>query len=65
MEQYGTNSKLSFGCKVRQIRALGSSFETEISSLMMFVYVFSLFIGIVKKPRTSASTGVIKFNVYG
>ena len=44
MEQYGTNSKLSFGCKVRQIRALGSSFETEISSLMMFVYVFTLFI---------------------
>ena len=43
-EQFGTNSKLSLGCKVGQIRSCGSWFEAEISFLMMFVYVFSIFI---------------------
>ena len=41
-EQFGTNSKLSFGCKVGQIRSWGSWFEAEISLFMMFVYVFTL-----------------------
>ena len=44
MEQFGTNSKLSLGCKVGQVRCWGSWFETKISLFIMFVYVFTLFI---------------------
>ena len=43
-EQFDTNSKLSLGSKVGQIRSCGSWFEAEISLFMMFVYVFALFI---------------------
>ena len=35
-EQFGTNSKLSLGCKVGQIRSRGKWFEAEISLFMMF-----------------------------
>ena len=42
--QYSTNSKLSFGFKVGQIRSWGNWIEAEISLFMMFVYVFTLFI---------------------
>ena len=45
-KQFGTNSKLSLGCKVGQIRSWGSWFKPEISLFMMFVYVFTLFIRI-------------------
>ena len=42
-EQFGTNSKLSFGCKVGQIRSRGRWFEAEISLFMMFFFmIFSL-----------------------
>ena len=43
-EQFGTNSKLSLGCKVGQIRFWGSWFEAEIGLLMVFVYVFTFII---------------------
>ena len=43
-EQFGTNSKLSLGCKVGQIRSWDSLFEAEIGLFMMFLYVFTLFI---------------------
>ena len=43
-EQFGSNLKLSLGCKVGQIRSLGSWFEAEISLFMMFFYVFGLLI---------------------
>ena len=43
-EQFGTNSKLSLGCKVGQIRSRGSWFEAEISLFMMFFMIFTLFI---------------------
>ena len=42
----GNNLELSLGCKVAQIRSCGSWFEVEISLFMMFVYVFTLFIGL-------------------
>ena len=42
-KRFGTNSKLSLGCKVGQIRSWGSLCKAEISSFM-FVYVFTLFI---------------------
>ena len=35
-KQFGTNSKLSVGCKVGQIRFWGSWFEAEISLFNMF-----------------------------
>ena len=46
MEQFGTNSKVSLGCNVSQIRPRGGCFETEISLFMMFVYGFTLFISL-------------------
>ena len=35
-EQFGTNSKLSLGCKVGQIRSRGRRYEAEISLIIMF-----------------------------
>ena len=46
-KQFGTNSKLSLGCKVGQIRSRGSRFVAEISLFIMLVYVFTLFIRIL------------------
>ena len=43
-EQSDTNSKLSLGCKLGQIRSWGSWFDAKTSLFMMFVYVFILFI---------------------
>ena len=41
-EQFETNSKLSLGCKVGQIRSRRRWFEAEISLFMMFFYDFHL-----------------------
>ena len=41
-KQFGTNSKLSLGCKVGQIRSRGRWFKAEISLFMMFSYDFHL-----------------------
>ena len=35
-KQFGTNSKLSLGCKVGQIRSRGRWFKAEKSLIMMF-----------------------------
>ena len=43
-EQFNTNSKLSLGCKVCQIRSRGRWFEAGISLFMMFFMIFTLFI---------------------
>ena len=43
-EQFGTNSKLSLGCKVGQIRSCGGWCEADNSLFMIFVYVFALFV---------------------
>ena len=43
-EQFGTNSKLSLGCKIGQIRSWNSVFEAKIGLFMMFLYVFTFFI---------------------
>ena len=40
-EQFGTNSKLSLGCKVGQNRSWGSWFEAKISLFMMCFFMFS------------------------
>ena len=39
-KQFGTNSKLSLGCKVCQIRSRGGRFGFEISLFMMFFFFF-------------------------
>ena len=36
-EQFGTNSKLSLGCKVGQIRSRGRWFEAESNLFMMLL----------------------------
>ena len=41
-KQFGTNSKLSLGCKVGHIRSRGRWFKAEISLFMMFFYDFHL-----------------------
>ena len=46
MELFGTNSKLSLRLKLGQIRSWGIWFEAEISLFIMFVYDFTLFIGL-------------------
>ena len=44
-KQFGTNSKLSLGCKVGQIRSRGRWFKAQISLFMMFFFmIFTLFI---------------------
>ena len=40
-EQFVTNSKLSLGCKVGQIRSWDSWFEAKISLFVMFFFMFS------------------------
>ena len=52
-EQFGTNSKLSLGCKVGQIRSRGRWFEAEISLLIYDVFydfhlIFKAFINILE-----------------
>ena len=43
-EQCGTNSKLSLGCKVVQIRSRGRWNEAEICLFMIFLMIFTLYI---------------------
>ena len=52
-EQFGTNSKLSLGYKVGQIRSRGSWFEAEISLFVMFFFydfhlIYKVFINILE-----------------